>query len=160
MAEHSYRMAMLLFALFQLMPGNVTFSLETAMKMCLVHDAAEAIVGDIPPSANISKEVKLSQERDAMLFLDSIIATSDAHSEFYKMWDCYEERNCTESKIVKDLDRLELLLQAYEYKLSHPDIDGDSFFENTLPHIQIPFIKQCAERLNELRLRPSTTNNK
>ncbi|KGG49953.1 hypothetical protein DI09_9p360 [Mitosporidium daphniae] len=142
-------MAMLLFALPQLELGKEIFSLDKAIKMCLVHDAAEAIVGDIPPTANVPKDVKFDQENDAMLFLDSVISKNDVRSEFYKTWDRYEKRDCIESKIVKDLDRIELLLQTYEYKLTHPNINCEQFFERTLPHFEIPFIKQCAETLNE-----------
>lgn len=153
-AEHSYRMAMLLYAIpFSELDGFESFSYETAMKMCLLHDSAEAIVGDIPPTANVPKEEKFTLENNAMLFLDSIISKDSAQSEFYRLWARYEQKECLESVVVKDLDRIELLLQTYEYGLAHPNINCDQFFDSTLPHFQISFIKRCAEKLNNLRLK-------
>lgn len=39
-----------------------------------------------------------------------------ARERFRSLWEEYEARETPESKLVKDLDRLELVLQAVEYE--------------------------------------------
>lgn len=60
-ADHMYRMAMLVFPLktsFELNGEIFSLDKDKLIKMCLVHDVAEAIVGDITPSCPISKDEK------------------------------------------------------------------------------------------------------
>ena len=55
-ADHMYRMAMLAFL------ADDSLAKDRCIKMCLVHDLAESIVGDITPEDKISKAEKHRQE--------------------------------------------------------------------------------------------------
>ena len=55
-AGHMYRMAVL-----GLLAGDA-LDKNRCVKMCLVHDLAESIVGDITPHDNVSKEEKHRRE--------------------------------------------------------------------------------------------------
>ncbi len=52
-ADHMYRMSMLSF-----MVTDASINKDKLMKICLVHDLAESIVGDITPHCGVSKEEK------------------------------------------------------------------------------------------------------
>lgn len=52
-ADHMYRMSMLSF-----MVTDASINKDKLIKICLVHDLAESIVGDITPHCGVSKEEK------------------------------------------------------------------------------------------------------
>ena len=56
-ADHMYRMSML-----SMLITDATVNKDHLMKICMVHDLAEAIVGDITPHCGVSKEDKRKLE--------------------------------------------------------------------------------------------------
>lgn len=56
-ADHMYRMSMLSFCI-----TDPTIDRDRLLKVCLVHDLAEAVVGDITPNCGVSKEQKRQLE--------------------------------------------------------------------------------------------------
>lgn len=56
-ADHMYRMTMLCFLI-----TDPNVNRDRLMKICLVHDLAEAVVGDITPLDGVSKEDKRKLE--------------------------------------------------------------------------------------------------
>ena len=56
-ADHMYRMSML-----ALLITDVSIDKDHLMKICMVHDLAESIVGDITPHCGVSKEDKRKLE--------------------------------------------------------------------------------------------------
>lgn len=107
---HMYRMSIMAMTMCE---GNL--NKDHCIKMCLVHDMAECIVGDYTPEDNISKEQKYQEETDAMERLGNLlpIANSD---EIQSLFQEFEEQKTPEAVFVKDLDRLDMILQAYEYE--------------------------------------------
>lgn len=90
------------------------------VQMCLVHDLAEAYVGDITPVEGVPASVKHELEQKAIdSFLNEMLggpSNQQARERFRALWEEYEARETPESKLVKDLDRLELVLQGVEYE--------------------------------------------
>uniref|UniRef100_A0A8H8CJB5 HD domain-containing protein n=1 Tax=Psilocybe cubensis TaxID=181762 RepID=A0A8H8CJB5_PSICU len=77
--------------------------------MALVHDLAEAQVGDIPPREGIPKEEKHRLESDAMHnIVHDMIQNSPAVQKIDALWMQYEDGQSPEAKFVKDLDRFEM----------------------------------------------------
>lgn len=76
---------------------------------------AEAIVGDIAPAQNISKQDKHKMESDAMHEIKSILKDK-LGNEFFDLWVEYEEGTSAEGKIVKEIDKFEMIVQAFEYE--------------------------------------------
>lgn len=112
-ADHMYRMSVLAF----LLPAE-SVNRERCIRMALVHDMAESLVGDITPHCGISKEAKERMEDDAMGKIRALLA--DRHpavaEEMYQLWREYAAAETPEAQLVKDLDKLEMVLQAYEYE--------------------------------------------
>lgn len=111
-ADHMYRMAILA----MLCPAD-DVDIGKCVMLALVHDLAEAEVGDLTPLDNVPKEEKLRREREAIAyFTHDLLESSPAALRMEKLWHEYEDRETKESKLVKDLDRFELCLQALEYE--------------------------------------------
>ncbi|MBN3276679.1 HDDC2 protein, partial [Polyodon spathula] len=105
-----YRMAMMAFSI-----GDTKLNKDRCIKLALVHDMAECIVGDISPADNISKSEKHRREEEAMKHLTGLLS-EDVQKEIYELWEEYECQSSPEAKLVKELDQFEMILQAYEYE--------------------------------------------
>ena len=129
-ADHMYRAAIM--ALVSPLPLGV--DRDRCIRMALVHDLAESIVGDITPFDGIPDNEKHSMERHAMMVLGEFLDESVA-IEINQLWEEYEQGQSPEAKYVKDIDKLEMLLQASEYEIDQ-NKQLDSFFESTLGKIK------------------------
>lgn len=126
-AEHMYRMAMIAFAL----PSDSPLDRDKCMKIALVHDVAESIVGDITPSCGVSKTDKSKMEEDATHHIASFLPGHGAQ-EVLQLWREYEYQSSPEAQFVKDLDKFEMIFQALEYEKAEKRTDLDEFFVHTL----------------------------
>lgn len=124
--------------------------------MALVHDMAECIVGDITPSDNVSKEEKYRREQEAMKHLTSLLPDG-LTQELYALWEEYESQSSPESRLVKQFDALEMILQAHEYE----ELEGSpgrlqEFFDSTSGRFHHPGVVQFVSCLQEERGRHMT----
>lgn len=92
-------------------------NMEKALKIALVHDMPECKVGDIPSRPDSEeKEVdegkKKELEQEAMREL-----TQDLDEEnLFKLWNEYKENQSDEAVFVKDMDKIDMCLQALKYE--------------------------------------------
>lgn len=145
-AEHSFRLAMLAMILA---PKLKLDQLKT-IKMSLIHDLGEAEIGDIVTMHggkvldNLPE--KLLIERLALVQILALVE----NEEYIKLFDEYEA-NCTpEAKLVKELDKLEMAIQAYEYERKH-NINLELFFETTRSKVASKEIKDILNEVEKLR---------
>lgn len=117
-SDHMYRMAMI----SMLAPPSLAARIDMAkcMKMCLIHDMAESLVGDITPVDGVSKPEKSRREASTMDFLtQGLLGNVDdgkVGSDIRAIWQEYEDSETLESLYVHDIDKMELLLQMVEYE--------------------------------------------
>ncbi|GAA6001661.1 hypothetical protein JCM10207_002253 [Rhodosporidiobolus poonsookiae] len=149
-ADHMHRMAMMCLAF----PETQTLDISKCVLLSIIHDMAEADVGDITPehASGVSKATKLALEEKAMDRIYGLLGTNTIPALRLKsLWDEYEARETPESKFVKDLDLLELCVQAVEYENSQGCRTLQEFFETTIPRILHPVVKGWARELMEQR---------
>lgn len=84
--------------------------------MAIVHDLAEAIVGDITPHSGVTKEAKYQMEREAMDDMVKTLGSTKEALEIQALWQEYENAATLEALFVKDLDKFEMIVQALEYE--------------------------------------------
>jgi len=109
--------------------------------MILLHDLAESKIGDYTPN-QISKENKIKIENNAY---DEIISMlPDAIKlQYSKIWEEYQKQESPESKIVHQIDKLEMVLQAKMYqKEGLPKEEVESFFKSAESEISHPKLKE------------------
>lgn len=145
-AGHMYRMAMLSF----LIDSNDNLDKTKIMQMTLVHDLAECIVGDITPHDHIAPEVKHAQEDEAMEKICQLLG--DKGPGMLEIFREYEKQESPEAKYVKDLDRLDLLMQALEYEKRDKNPGHlQEFFNSINGKIRHPFLNEVANEINQER---------
>lgn len=118
-ADHMYRMSLIsMFAPVTLRPR---LDIPKCIKMSLVHDMAELIVGDITPVDGVAKPEKNRREAATMDYLTGPMlrnmpgGAADGE-ELRAVWQEYEDSKTLDSQFVHDVDKLELLLQMMEYE--------------------------------------------
>lgn len=120
-ADHMYRMAMI----SMLAPPSLLARIDRdkCTRMCLVHDMAESLVGDITPVDGVPKPEKSRREAETMDYLTSNLLKGiwggkgkDAGDEIRALWQEYEDSETLDSHFVHDIDKVELLLQMVEYE--------------------------------------------
>jgi putative hydrolase of HD superfamily len=85
------------------------------LAIALLHDLAEALLSDLPASARrlIGAEHKQYAERRA---IEELFAGLPNHTEHLALWEEYATGASAEARLVKALDRLEMLAQALFYR--------------------------------------------
>ncbi|XP_062890345.1 HD domain-containing protein 2 [Mobula hypostoma] len=145
-SDHMYRMAVMAFLI-----EDPSLNKERCIKLALVHDMAECIVGDIAPADNISKEEKHRREEEAMKCLTALL-NNDASKEIQELWQEYENQSSNEAKYVKELDRFEMIAQAFEYEeMEEKPGHLQEFFDSTKGKFSHPEILQLVTTLNTER---------
>jgi putative hydrolases of HD superfamily len=95
-------------------------NMEKCMKMCLIHDMAESLVGDITPVDGVSKPEKSRREAETMDYLSKNLLGKVhgglAGQEIREIWQEYEDSKTLDSHFVHDIDKVELLCQMIEYE--------------------------------------------
>ncbi|WFD22597.1 hypothetical protein MEQU1_001269 [Malassezia equina] len=128
-SDHMYRMAVL-----SILIESDEIDFRKCATMALVHDMAEALVGDLTPLCKVEKEEKRRREVQAIHFLThDLLGDTQASRRIYDLWHEYEDRQTPEAKLVKDLDCFELCLQAYEYERTHNITDLQPFWDGAAP---------------------------
>ncbi|KAF8817929.1 hypothetical protein IE077_002751 [Cardiosporidium cionae] len=139
-SDHMYRMAMCSF----LIPETVA-NREKCLKMALVHDLAESLVGDITPYCGISEQDKYMKEKDVFETIKSDL-TGDLGKEIYDLWIEFEEGTTKEAQIIKDIDRFEMILQAFEYE-KEQKLYLDSFYSSTKNIFETPLFSRLDKEM-------------
>jgi putative hydrolase of HD superfamily len=108
------------------------------------------IVGDITPHCGISDEEKHAREKAAIDHLQSMLGSCMAAQEIESLWYEYEAGVTEEAKLVKDFDKIEMILQASEYE-NQQEIHLQSFFDSTAGKWRTDLGRRWAEEIYRRR---------
>ncbi|KAL6629958.1 hypothetical protein ACP70R_029723 [Stipagrostis hirtigluma subsp. patula] len=145
-ADHMYRMGVMALVAADL-PG---VDRDRCVKMAIVHDIAEAIVGDITPSDGVPKEEKSRREKAALDHMCELLGGGSRAQEIRELWMEYEQNASLEAKVVKDFDKVEMILQALEYEKEQGQ-DLEEFFQSTAGKFQTDIGKAWAAEIASRR---------
>ncbi|KAJ7921217.1 HD domain-containing protein [Mycena leptocephala] len=141
-SDHMYRMAVL-----AMCSSDQKLDISKCVMMCLVHDLAEAHVGDIAPREGITSTEKRRREQEVMHnIVHDMLHNSPAAQQIEALWKEYEERQTPEARFVKD--RFEMASQAFEYERDH-DASLQPFFDSSLPNLHHPEVQEWGRDLSE-----------
>ena len=128
-AEHSYMMSVMSMVLSDMKSLNS----EKVLKMSILHDWAESKIGDFMPD-QIACDKKSELESYAMSeILESL--PQKIQDDYQNMWNEFLLRETPEARLVHELDKLEMALQA---KIYEKDVD---------PEKVKPFIISAVEQI-------------
>lgn len=120
-ASHSWGMSALA---LRLCPGNL--DLSKVLSLCIIHDIPEIIVGDLTPHDDCSNKAK-----------DEHLAMKELAPQWLHLFEEYEAGQTEEAKFVKQIDKLDMALQAIIYR-NEQDIDTSQFIESAMAKISDP----------------------
>ena len=112
-----------------------SLSSEKVIKMSILHDWAESKIGDFMPD-EIGYDKKSELENYAMLeILESL--PQSLQTDYQNIWSEFLVRETQEARLVHEIDKLEMALQA---KIYEKDVD---------PERVKPFIISAVEQVND-----------
>ena len=144
-AEHSYGVALL--CLFVCDAHFPEADAARALRIALLHDLGEAYVGDITPHDGVDKARKHQLEREAV---HTLVAKLPRGAEYLALWEEYEQGSSFEARLVRQLDRLEMGLQACIYELQGAG-DLSDFYASVERALEAPELRQVLDELETLR---------
>ena len=134
-ADHTFRTAILCM-IFSDLEGLDELKM---LQMALIHDLPEVITGDLTPSERTSTAKK--REEDAMKKLLNLLPEKQ-RVKYQNVWREYEECKTAEAKAVRQLEKLEMALQAKEYERAELTKESlERFFKSAEKAIMSPTIK-------------------
>lgn len=166
-ADHSYLTALIA---WMASSDDPALDSDRVLKLAMVHDLAESIVGDAPPYE--AHEVPDRSDLDALRAFFSVrhnrspvqaaAKKAGEHEAFSRLaagmppgvrtelsalWAEYEAQSTPEARFVKDVDRLEAYLQALHYTAGDPDLPLWGFTdmaENEIAHPTLTAIRDAS----------------
>ncbi len=126
------------------------------LKMGMIHDICEVHTGDIvhgirEEDREMGLGEKREREREGLERIVSLLP-GEVSEEFRDLYDEFERGETEESRLVKDLDKLEMCMQAAEY--SGKGYGGlERFFEDGERSIRNPEIRKAFECIRKRYLK-------
>lgn len=113
---------------------------------------AESIVGDLTPYCGVAKADKMQREMDAMREITAPLGARG--SRLMELFLEYERHETPEALFVKELDRLDMVLQAHEYE-KRDACPGQlqEFFDSTADMFKHPLIVGIVQEIRAARQR-------
>lgn len=159
-ADHSFMTALIAWIAAT---DDATLNADRVLKLAIIHDLAEAIVGDRPPYE--AHEVPSPDDPDAVLAFFSVrhlrtpenaaakqrdedaaaadlmtMMPSAASQEIAALWEEYDAQITPEAQFVKQVDRLEAYLQSRTYLKAHPELPVEGFADMARKEIVHPIL--------------------
>lgn len=117
------------------------------LRMALIHDIGEVFAGDITPDDPISKEEKYKLEKAS---ITRIFTPLQLESEYLHIWEEYERGDSPEALLVRQIDKLEMVIQASIYE-KQESVNLDEFFQSARSYLSDPTMIDIYTQLENLR---------
>jgi len=144
-AEHSFRCAVLAMCIGDLKKLNT----EKLIKITLLHDIHEALTGDYDyfDKQRMGKGEVHKREAEAVKKLSNRLPKK-IRDEYLSLWNEFESQETEEAKLAREIDKLEMVMQALEYeKAGYDPKKLQAFWENASTELKDPTLKALFELL-------------
>ena len=112
-AAHSFGVSVTAMLLAdELVRQGVSVNVEKVLRLALLHDWAEARVGDMPRTATMYFGSEARKQAETAAFRDLTAAIDDDGALYAQLYHEYEERSTLEARLVKAADVIDLLVEA------------------------------------------------
>ncbi|EPS35959.1 hypothetical protein H072_10597 [Dactylellina haptotyla CBS 200.50] len=148
-ASHMYRMAIL-----AMLCPDQEIDRGKCIKMALVHDIAESVVGDFTPMDPISKEEKYRRESTTIEYFSKTLlekVNPTVAKELVELFEEYEAGESKEAIFVKDIDVYDMILQAFEYEKEARGTKSHERFMKAERRLKTDYVRQWNRELLEER---------
>ncbi len=125
-ADHTYAMSTMVMVFSDIL-GMKT---ERALKMAILHDLGESIIGDYEPNEISSHEKRIKETKAIDCILNHL--PSETRNEYTDIWREYLENKTDTSQLVHGVDKFEMAFQAKTYESQgYPSSIIQQFFNYT-----------------------------
>jgi putative hydrolase of HD superfamily len=125
-ADHSFGTAILALLLC---PAEL--DKQKVLEIALLHETGESLIGDITPWDNISDEEKSQIEKEAV---NKILGQLPDGERLISLWEEFENASSAEGRFVRQLDKLEMGLQAEIFQ-TMGDNDAKALLDSALQKV-------------------------
>ncbi len=151
-ADHTFRTAFLAMLLLQ---DKQNLNQAKIVKMALVHEIGEAIIGDVVYEHG--KQVVapvVNKYRDERNAVQEIFQNVSNKQEYVDLWEEWVAQKTPEAIFLKRVEKLEMAIQAYEYeKKGHAPELFTEFWENAWKYIRGSTLEPILTELERMRKR-------
>jgi putative hydrolase of HD superfamily len=139
-ADHSFAVALL--ALYE--GERRGYDMEKILKLALIHDLEEAIIGDLTPRDKAYRGATRVQ-RDREIAIRELLSKLPAKSRpaYLKLWIDLRDRRSKESRLVHQLDKVEMAFQAKEYGKRTGQRKMRDFYDSASRETNDPILKKA-----------------
>jgi putative hydrolase of HD superfamily len=155
-AEHSFGVALLV--LFLAETHSLDVDKTKVIGMALIHDLGEVYAGDLTPADGVDRQQKYQLEKNS---ITQILDKLPNGSYWIELWEEYEQGTSPEAQFLRQIDQLEMVLQASVYE--HQGLANLSeFFTSTNQAFKAPELNSIFQSLEGLRnyQQPKLSTNK
>ena len=141
-ADHSFFVALLTLIL-PLPPG---IDRNRMLRMAIVHDLAEAFTGDVVwrrDGKEFNMGLKRRKDEEEMRVIREISEKLE-NPEILELFVEYEERKTMEAKLLKEIDKLEMAIQARLYERM---ADTSEFIRDAKTVVKTKELREIIERI-------------
>lgn len=146
-AEHTFGVAIIAWLLAE--EHFSELDLEKVVKLALIHDIGEVYAGDMTPADEITPDEKHRLEFDSLQKIFSKLPNGD---RYIALWEEYDAGTSPEAWFVKQVDRLEMALQAEIYE-QQSGANLQDFFNSASKAIELPELKKILQEIESHRNR-------
>jgi putative hydrolase of HD superfamily len=142
-AAHSYAVALLSMILADIRGLDAA----EAMRMALIHDLPEAFIGDLTPGEKERMRDLREREMEAIVEMAKTLP-GGASERLVEAWRRYSDGSSEVARLVRDIDKLEMGLQALNYiKSGYSGVW--EIYMSALREIGDPKLRELLRRLGE-----------
>jgi len=148
-ADHSFACAVLAMCMGDLKGLNT----EKLIRLALLHDLHEALIGDYDyfDKQRIGEEQAKKNQQQAIKDVFAVLP-SKIRKKYIDLAQEYLQQKSPESQIVKQIDRIEMILQAFQYEQDGFDRqDLQTFWDGVEGSLSDPYLKTIFKLLNSRR---------
>ncbi len=144
-AEHSLGVAFLGIILAQQFAPKL--NQEKLLKMAIIHELGEIEVGDVTPDEEIDYEKRKNKELEV---IRNILQDFVGKNEYLELINEFEEKSSPEGAFMKEIDSLEMALQAKVYETNHKK-NLNMFIESANSKIENIYLKQMLNAIKGVK---------
>ncbi len=144
-ADHSFGVALLSYVIAE--EYRQDLDSQKAMKLGLFYDLGEIYAGDTTPDDGLNLKDQFTKEHCAV---EKVFSHLPNPQKYIDIWLEIEQEKTPEAKFVKQVDRLEMALQANLYeRMNYSDLD--EFFIDVQERINFDELKLILDDILKLR---------
>ena len=120
---------------------------ERVLMLALLHDLGEIYAGDITPADAVSAGEKHRRESAAVR---RIVRKLPRGGRYLALWEEYESGATAEARLVKQVDKLEMALQACIYEHQH-GLNLQEFLDSAATALILPELQELFTQISDVR---------